>query len=121
MDAFNDIVNLIIFRIPDEDNKPSFVQLAFKDGKLAEEGYKFSVLSGDSYSDLDFDRIVLAEEIEEGSRSKAVYQIGKSGDFGAAEVYQLPENDLETIVIDLIEQHKIQHAEDIKRAKKAMH
>lgn len=72
--------NLIIFRVPDDAgnviDSRDFVEVAIVDGKLVTEGRRFTVDNPlDSYHNLEYDHIVLAEKIPGGSISLRTFQI----------------------------------------------
>jgi hypothetical protein len=75
------IPNLAIFRVPTlEGDIATFAQLDIApDGFVDEEGQLFSVRETDTYNQLDFDRVVLALQIDGGSRCLGSFQIGKHG------------------------------------------
>lgn len=91
--SIHEEVNLIIFRIPDEDDLESkehewddgfrLVEVPYLGQKLIEAGTIFLPNADDEvYRSLDFDRIVLARTVAEGSLELARYQItpDKKGD-----------------------------------------
>lgn len=100
-------INLIIFRIPSDDGVPTLVEVDFADGALAQSGSQFTVGEGDSYANLSFDRVVLAEKEDGGSISHAVYQLGKSDLKTPENVYDIPHESLQHIVSFLINQHQM--------------
>lgn len=61
--------DLVIFRIPDEDNRITFVQVPIdeKGNMNAAEVWTFHVLPEDSYNDLLFNELILAQAHEDGS------------------------------------------------------
>lgn len=96
--------NLIIFRVPAEDGtiegSRDFVEVAITDGKLATEGRRFTIDDPtDSYNNLDYDNIVLAEKLPGGSIDLRTFEIG-DGDKRAL-VFQMGD-DLPHIVEKLI-------------------
>lgn len=99
--------NMAIFRIPAEDDElNAFVQVAIADDGFVEpEGDIFSVGAEDSYNELTFAQIVLAEKVEGGSRSLACFTIGKpgGGDDPAPEEVHLLGTELYDIIPHLID------------------
>lgn len=112
------MINLIIFRIPSEDGLATLVELDYVDNELSASGTVFTVREGDTYSNLPFDRIVLAEKIAGGSISHAVYQIGK-GDLKTSErVHKIDRDSLGGVVSFLVKEHEKHLEEDVSTKKK---
>jgi hypothetical protein len=112
------MINLIIFRIPSDDGEATLVELDYVGGELSVSGKVFGVREGDSYANLPFDRIVLAEKTEEGSVSHAVYQIGKSDLKTPENVNEIDRDSLRTIVSFLIKEHEKSLTETASSKKK---
>lgn len=84
--SIHDEVNLIIFRIPNEEDPACrehewddgfrLVEMPYLGGKLAESGTIFMPHADDEiFRSIEFDRIVLARTVATGSRELARYQI----------------------------------------------
>lgn len=82
--SIHDEVNLIIFRIPDDPENPEhewddgfrLVEMPYLGSKLATFGTMFMPRPEDeAYRSIEFDRIVLARTVAEGSRELARYQL----------------------------------------------
>lgn len=114
------VINLIIFRIPSDDGEPTLVEIEYADGVLAISGYQFTVEEGDTYANLPFDRVVLAEKQDDGSISHAVYQLGKSYLKTPENVYDIPHESLQHIVSFLIHEHEKTQAE-VAASNKKLH
>jgi hypothetical protein len=81
--------NLIIFRVPDEEGQPHFVQLDYDNGSLAENGKIFTVHPGDSYLEMGFGHVVLAEKTEGGSHDITRFIITEPDDVTPAVIHSL--------------------------------
>ena len=69
--------DMIIFRMFDDEEEHLFAQVMFnEDNKLDTEARLFTVAEGDSYRELDFDQIMLAEEVDGGSVALCSFSIG---------------------------------------------
>jgi hypothetical protein len=118
--SIHEEVNLIIFRIPDEDpeNKEHewddgfrLVELPYLGQKLAEAGTIFLPhIDDESYRSIEFDRIVLARTIAEGSLELTRYQLipEKKGD--PEKVCEMDYNELSKTVEHLVGEYDAERA-----------
>lgn len=92
------IPNGIIFRIPDEDNEPLFVQIPIKGDKFDKEQPTqiFSVVPDDDYRQLTFDNLIIAELADNSSIPISIFSIVDNDTGNLAQVYRMN--------LDLIEQ-----------------
>lgn len=73
--------DMIIFRVHEETRDDVFAQILFdEDGQLEETAHLFTVQDGDSYKQLDYDQVVLAEEVEGGSIALSTFSVGDPDD-----------------------------------------
>lgn len=98
------MINIIIFRVPDDElGQTLFVEVPYKDGKLADVGTTFRVAEDDSYNSMGFNTIVLAEKTAEGSTSFCSFELGEDNDH-AYFVYRMSADAIEGIVAEVISQ-----------------
>lgn len=98
--------NLAIFRVPDdEDGLKTFIQIAIKEnGTISSEGRLFGIDDpNDSYNEMDFDHIVLAEEVDGGSIDLARFQIADKDK--RALVFAIDSVELAVIIHSLLKEY----------------
>lgn len=118
--SIHDEVNLIIFRIPDEldpankehehDDGFRLVEMPYLGRKLADTGTIFLPHQDDvAYRSIDFDRIVLARTVAEGSRELMRYQlVPNEGE--PTKVYEMGYEDLVTAIEHLVKEYDEERA-----------
>lgn len=108
---------LAIFRAkpePDDDGQMYFVQLRFDDEGIEASGKIFHPGNKDSsYYEMDFDHIVLSQEIPNfGSRDVVRYQLGKGGeDSEQIKVWALSGEDLNHAILTIWNNWKEEHGD----------
>ena len=89
--------DMVVFRVPNDgtwdnidSNAKMFVEMALDaDGYIADYGRYFSVLEGDSYNNLDYDQIVLAKAIENGSEQLISFTLGPEEGEGIQPIHEI--------------------------------
>jgi hypothetical protein len=100
--------DLAIIRVPSEPGESSVVLVAVnidEDGYIEGEGEFFTVPEGDSYNEIDFDNIVIAQRHDMGSINPIRYHLGAE-DTQVMKVCELTGGELRDIVRYLVEQYE---------------
>lgn len=94
------MIDLVIFRVPDEDGEATFVEVQLTDGIPAMTGVKFGIVPGDSYGELTTDKMVFAKRVEGGSQMvRSISYIHKGVPFP---IHDLVYEDLAALVADVL-------------------
>jgi hypothetical protein len=103
--------NLIIFKHPEvnDNNEPQFVSFTFSDVGMADVGNIFTVKEGDNYLDMDFDHIVLACKVPEGSIDLQRYKISSKTENPdvMVKIYNIESDELNILVHALIREFNL--------------
>lgn len=102
--------DLVIFRIPDDSMEvgPTFVCFRIVDGELENTGRIFTIPDDDSYyAQMKFTQVVIAEEVDGGSRDLAWYTIFDEDDNEQVVHEMIPDqaSELQEIVLELVEEY----------------
>jgi hypothetical protein len=86
-----------------------FVSFAFDDAGMANQGNIFTVNEGDSYLDMNFDHLILACRVPEGSIDLQRYKISsKTEDPGVTiKIYEMDEIELNIAVQELVREFNL--------------
>ena len=103
--------DMVVIRVPNDgtwDGVPPdgkmFVEMALDaDGYIADYGKYFSVLEGDSYNNLDYDQIVLAKAIENGSEQLISFTLGPEEGEGILHVHEISKDKMNEALQHLLD------------------